>query len=46
MPQSFTPRLHVLFAYEAPTAVVFRRGPSDVYCTVGWDRRDDSFTVG
>lgn len=40
------PRLHVLLAREAATAVIIRRGPSRWFCTIGWDRTDGSFTVG
>lgn len=42
----FAARLHVLLARNAPTAVVIRRGPSKAVCTVGWDRRRDTFTLG
>ncbi|PKL78036.1 MAG: hypothetical protein CVV27_04045 [Candidatus Melainabacteria bacterium HGW-Melainabacteria-1] len=31
---------------KTPLAVIVRRGPSKVTCTLGWDRRDDSITVG
>ena len=40
------PRLHVLLARDAPTAVVIRRGPSKVTATIGWNRRTDTFSVG
>ena len=39
-------RVQVLLARDAPHAVVLRRGPSQRVCTLGWDRRDDSFTLG
>jgi hypothetical protein len=39
-------RVHALLARDAPTAVVLRRGPSQSVCTIGWDRRDDTFTLG
>ncbi|MFM2244180.1 MAG: hypothetical protein RL071_254 [Pseudomonadota bacterium] len=39
-------RVQVLLARDAPHAVVLRRGPSHVVCSLGWDRRDDSFTLG
>jgi hypothetical protein len=39
-------RLHVLIARESRTAVVLRRGPSNLVCTVGWGLRDDSFQLG
>ncbi|HEY1556950.1 MAG TPA: hypothetical protein VGF94_19070 [Kofleriaceae bacterium] len=40
------PRLHVLLARDARTAVVLRRGPSKTACAIGWDRRRDTFAVG
>ena len=40
------PRLHVLLARRATTAVVFRRGPSGVVAAVGWDRARDTFELG
>lgn len=40
------PRLHVLLAREADTAVVFRRGPTNHTAVVGWDRKTDEFQVG
>lgn len=40
------PRLHVLLARDAPTAVVLRRGPTRYTAVVGWDRRTDTFTIG
>ncbi|MBL8618068.1 MAG: hypothetical protein JNM72_20820 [Deltaproteobacteria bacterium] len=39
-------RVQVLLARDAPLGVVLRRGPSHKVCTLGWDRRDDSFTLG
>lgn len=39
-------RIHILFARESSYAVVIRRGPSKHVCTVGWDRDDNSFSVG
>jgi len=42
----FPARLHVVMAAKAPAAVVFRRGPAGTVCTVGWDRRKDTFNVG
>lgn len=39
-------RLHVLLARDSSKAVVIRRGPSKKVCTIGWNRDDDSFTVG
>lgn len=45
-PVTFPTRLHVLFARNSSTAVVIRRGPSRAVCTIGWDRSDDTFTMG
>ena len=39
-------RVHVLLAREAPVGLVIRRGPSTQVCTIGWNRMDDTFTVG
>lgn len=39
-------RLHVLMARDSQTALVIRRGPSKKVCTIGWDRRDDTFHLG
>jgi len=39
-------RLHAILAKNAPTAVVFRRGPSKVFVTLGWNLKTDSFFVG
>ena len=39
-------RLHVLFAQKSSQAVIIRRGPSKQVAAIGWDRKDDSFTVG
>lgn len=46
MVSRFPARLHVLFAQDNHTAVVLRRGPSRTVCSIGWNRRDDSFTAG
>ncbi len=46
MPATFPPRLHVLLARDAGYAVILRRGPSKTVCSIGWDRRNDTFTVG
>jgi hypothetical protein len=43
---NFPARLHVLFARESRFAVVIRRGPSKRVCTMGWDRREDKFSMG
>lgn len=39
-------RLSVVLAREAPTAIVLRRGPSKVVGTFGWNREDDTISVG
>ena len=44
--QSFPARLHVLLARGAPIGLIIRRGPSRQVCTILWDRRTDSFTLG
>lgn len=44
--QPFPARLHVLLAREARIGLVIRRGPSRQVCTLLWDRRTDSFTIG
>lgn len=46
MASQSSPRLHILMAREAAKAVVIRRGPSKQVCTIGWDRRTDTFTLG
>ena len=45
-PSAFPARIHVLLARDAPTGLVIRRGPAGHVCTIGWDRRDDSFSLG
>lgn len=40
------PRLHVLFARKADTALVVARVRSLLFCTIGWDRTRDTFEVG
>ena len=40
------PRLHVLTATDAETAVVLRRGPTDVVASMGWNRGADEFEMG
>ncbi len=45
MPAKFPPRLHVLFARDTSGAVILRRGPSKTVCSIGWDRRTDTFTA-
>lgn len=39
-------RLHILLATKSPYAVIFRRGPSNRVCAIGWDRATDSFQMG
>jgi hypothetical protein len=39
-------RVHILLARRAATAIVIRRGPSKVVCTMSWDRRKDTFAMG
>ena len=41
MKASSAPRLHVLIARDAPTALVIRRGPAKRVCTFSWDRKSD-----
>lgn len=43
---SFPARLHVLLASHSTAAVVIRRGPSDRVCTIGWNRKTDTFELG
>ncbi len=42
----FHARVHIILARAAETAVVIRRGPSKEVCTLLWDRRIDTFTLG
>jgi len=39
-------RLHVILAKNSSQAIIIRRGPSKRVATIGWDRRNDSFTIG
>lgn len=39
-------RIHVILARESDNAVVFRRGPSNKVAVIGWNRNDDTFSVG
>jgi hypothetical protein len=39
-------RIHVLLARKGSMALVIRRGPSRQVCTIGWDRKTDTFTLG
>lgn len=43
---SFPARLHVLLGRDGDRALVIRRGPSKQVCTIGWDRRRDTFELG
>ncbi|MGI9244147.1 MAG: hypothetical protein ACR2RV_25340, partial [Verrucomicrobiales bacterium] len=42
----FPARVHVLLAREADFGLILRRGPSKQVCTIGWDRREDTFQLG
>lgn len=46
MPKLFPPRLHILLARNATTAVVIRRGPTKHVATFLWDRNGDRFSLG
>jgi len=46
MTRRFPARLHVVLASKAPLGVVFRRGPANAVCTVGWNRATDQFELG
>jgi hypothetical protein len=43
---SFPARIHILFARQADSALIIRRGPSKKVCTIGWDRSTNTFTLG
>lgn len=43
---AFPARLHVILAREAPVGIVLRRGPSKRVCTLHWNLKDDTFTLG
>ena len=40
------PRLHVVLRPGSPRAVVFRRGGTRIFCSIGWDLATDRFRVG
>jgi len=40
------PRLFVIFARSAPTAVIFRRGPSEWVQLIRWNSAEDTFEFG
>ena len=42
----FPARLHGLLAAQADIGVILRRGPSKSVCSIAWDRRRDTFSVG
>lgn len=42
----FPARVHIILARKAKTAIVIRRGPADLVCTLQWDRSQDTFRVG
>jgi len=46
MEDEFPARLHVIIAREAETAVVIRRGPSKLVCSIGWNLSNDTFELG
>lgn len=46
MAEKFPARVHPIFARDARTAIIFRRGPSKSVCTVLWDRDKDEFALG
>jgi hypothetical protein len=39
-------RLHILLAREAPLGLVIRHGTAKSICTLLWDRKKDTFTLG
>ena len=41
-----TTRIHVILARRAPTAIVFRRGPSKQVLTLRWDTASHEFRIG
>ena len=45
-PKIIPPRLHVLLAAKSPKALIIRRGPSNRVATIGWDRKNNTFTTG
>lgn len=40
------PRLHVLLSRDGHSGVVLRRGPSSQVAAIGWNRDNDTFTLG
>jgi len=46
MTKTIPSRVHIILARKARLAVAIRRGPSKRVCTVGWDRKTDTFRVG
>ena len=38
--------LHGILASRSPAAILIKRGPGRQSCTIGWDRRTDTFSVG
>ncbi len=43
---NFPARVHVILARESDSAIILRRGPSKSVCTIGWDRKHDTFELG
>ncbi|WP_299466889.1 hypothetical protein [uncultured Gimesia sp.] len=44
--KSFPARVHIIIARDNPYAIVIRRGPAKKTCILGWDRSQNTFTVG
>ena len=42
----FPARVHVILAKNSDSGIIIRRGPSKSVCTIGWDRRNDTFELG
>jgi hypothetical protein len=38
--------LHGILATRSPTAILIKRGPGKQIATIGWNRRNDSFSLG
>lgn len=45
-PQPYRTRLEMVFAANAPKAVILRRGPKRHFHLIDWNLKDDSFTHG
>lgn len=44
--ESFPARVHILVAKNSSDAIVIRCGPAKHTCIIGWDRNQNSFSVG